>query len=65
MDDTPFHKKENKIDFQLDQLIGKLDVENVVMMGHSFGAATALYTLSTRPDFKYLYSLKVLQTLVK
>lgn len=55
LDDTPFHKKENKIDFQLDQLTGKLDVENVVMMGHSFGAATALYTLSTRSDFKYIF----------
>ncbi|XP_018572036.1 platelet-activating factor acetylhydrolase-like [Anoplophora glabripennis] len=40
------------VSFQLDDLVGKLDVNDFTMMGHSFGAATALYTLSKRKEFK-------------
>ncbi|XP_063227485.1 platelet-activating factor acetylhydrolase-like isoform X2 [Bacillus rossius redtenbacheri] len=38
--------------FQLDQFKGRLDISNAVMMGHSFGAATALLTLGNEPRFK-------------
>lgn len=43
---------EHKISFQLEDLVEKLDVDSITMMGHSFGAATALYTVSKRREFK-------------
>ncbi|KAL1494972.1 hypothetical protein ABEB36_010471 [Hypothenemus hampei] len=51
MDETPLHKT-SPINFKLNQLVGMLDLDNIVMMGHSFGAATALYTLSQHLEFK-------------
>lgn len=51
MDDAPVHKNAD-IKFDLSQLVGKLDVDNLIMMGHSFGAATSLYTLSRRKEFR-------------
>ncbi|XP_044758121.1 platelet-activating factor acetylhydrolase-like [Coccinella septempunctata] len=39
--------------FKLSDLVGHLDVENIIMMGHSFGGATALLTLSRRKELKY------------
>ncbi|XP_066250052.1 platelet-activating factor acetylhydrolase-like [Euwallacea similis] len=51
MDDVPFHRN-SPTDFSLNQLVGKLDIGNICIMGHSFGAATALYTLSRRPKLK-------------
>ncbi|CAG9830687.1 unnamed protein product [Diabrotica balteata] len=38
--------------FRLEYLVGKIDVNNLVMMGHSFGAATALTTFSKSPHLK-------------
>lgn len=32
---------------------GRLDLENLIMMGHSFGGSTALNTVSKRKEFKY------------
>nr|XP_023023112.1 platelet-activating factor acetylhydrolase-like [Leptinotarsa decemlineata] len=40
------------VDFDLKELIGKIDTENFTLMGHSFGAATALYTSSLRDDVR-------------
>lgn len=49
LNDLPGKRKR---DFDLSQLIGHVDIENVVVMGHSFGAATALVTLAREPRFK-------------
>lgn len=38
--------------FKLEDLVGKLDTDTITMSGHSFGGATALLTLSKRPEFK-------------
>ncbi|XP_069668593.1 platelet-activating factor acetylhydrolase-like isoform X2 [Periplaneta americana] len=40
-------------DFKLSQLKGRLNLENLTMMGHSFGGATALLTLENEPRLKY------------
>lgn len=37
----------------MEHFVGKLDLENLVMMGHSFGGATALNAVSKRKEFKY------------
>lgn len=42
----------HEISFQLDDLVGKLDTDHLTMMGHSFGAATSLYTVFKRKEFK-------------
>lgn len=42
----------HEILFNLDDLVGKLDVDDLTMMGHSFGAATSLYTVAKRKEFK-------------
>ncbi|XP_050311173.1 platelet-activating factor acetylhydrolase-like [Anthonomus grandis grandis] len=52
MDATPTHKN-RKIDFKLEQLMGKLDLDSFGIMGHSFGAATALYTLANVAELRY------------
>ncbi|KAK9888149.1 hypothetical protein WA026_000418 [Henosepilachna vigintioctopunctata] len=44
-------KREN-CDFSLLDLSGCLDVDNIIMMGHSFGGASALLTLSRRHELK-------------
>lgn len=49
MDRVPTAKKS---DFKLNDLVGILDIDNIIMMGHSFGGATALLTLGTRPELK-------------
>ncbi|KAJ3646815.1 hypothetical protein Zmor_024385 [Zophobas morio] len=49
IDDVP---TDRKIEFKLEDLVGKLDVDTLTMAGHSFGGATALLTLSQRPEFK-------------
>ncbi|KRT80644.1 hydrolase, partial [Oryctes borbonicus] len=36
--------------FKLEDLVGKLDTTCITMSGHSFGGATALLTLSKRPE---------------
>ncbi|XP_030746400.1 platelet-activating factor acetylhydrolase-like [Sitophilus oryzae] len=51
LDHTPSHKNKN-YQFKLDDLAGNVDLEGLCMMGHSFGGATALYTLSKRSEFK-------------
>ncbi|KAJ8923120.1 hypothetical protein NQ315_001673 [Exocentrus adspersus] len=40
------------IQFELSDLIGKLDVDNFILMGHSFGASSALFTASNRKEFR-------------
>lgn len=42
----------HEIEFKLADLIGRIDVDNITMAGHSFGGATALLTLSKRKEFK-------------
>lgn len=37
----------------LEDFSGRLDLDNLVIMGHSFGGATAINTLSVRKEFKY------------
>ncbi|XP_060522392.1 platelet-activating factor acetylhydrolase-like isoform X2 [Cylas formicarius] len=39
-------------DVILEDFAGHLDLDSVTVMGHSFGAATALYALSIRKEFK-------------
>jgi len=51
LQDVPWHKNMD-VQFGLDSFVGNLDVDSMCMMGHSFGAATALYTLSKRPELK-------------
>jgi platelet-activating factor acetylhydrolase len=41
-----------QIDFRLEDFVGKLDLDSFTMAGHSFGGATALLTLSQRPELK-------------
>lgn len=54
MDDVP-----NSLDikFNLKDLVGNLDTDCITMSGHSFGGATALLTLSQRPELKQDISL--------
>ncbi|VEN59171.1 unnamed protein product [Callosobruchus maculatus] len=40
------------IDFDLKDLTGKIDVDSLTIMGHSFGAATAIYTAALRSEIK-------------
>nr|XP_022912375.1 platelet-activating factor acetylhydrolase-like [Onthophagus taurus] len=49
MSDT---RNNHQIDFKLEDLVGKLDVESITMCGHSFGGATALLTMSKRSELK-------------
>lgn len=39
--------------FDLNDLIGKLDLASLSVMGHSFGGSTALYALYARQEFRY------------
>ncbi|CAG9865266.1 unnamed protein product [Phyllotreta striolata] len=39
-------------EFRLQDLAGKIDVDNFTLIGHSFGAATVLYTASKLPKIK-------------
>ncbi|CAH1983999.1 unnamed protein product [Acanthoscelides obtectus] len=41
-----------KINFDLKDLMGKIDIDSLTIMGHSFGAATAIYTCSLRSEIK-------------
>ncbi|KAF5287482.1 hypothetical protein FQA39_LY04110 [Lamprigera yunnana] len=41
-----------KNNFTLRDLVGRLDIENITIAGHSFGGATALLTLSRRKEIK-------------
>ncbi|KAK7602654.1 hypothetical protein V9T40_006628 [Parthenolecanium corni] len=41
-----------KSNFDLDSLRGRLDLSEPIIMGHSFGGATAMYALATEPRFK-------------
>lgn len=50
LDDVP---SATKSQCKLENFIGRLDLEDLVMMGHSFGGATALNTISKRQEFKY------------
>lgn len=50
LDDVP---SEMKTQCKLEDFKGKLDLEHLIIMGHSFGGATALNTLSKRKEFKY------------
>lgn len=50
LDEVPSSKRG---DFHLSDLTGKIDVENLIILGHSFGGGTALYTLAKRKEFKY------------
>ncbi|XP_076275882.1 platelet-activating factor acetylhydrolase-like [Rhynchophorus ferrugineus] len=52
LDDTPLHK-DLGYDFDLKDLGGNLDMNNLCLMGHSFGAATTLYTLSKITEFRF------------
>ncbi|KAI4456551.1 platelet-activating factor acetylhydrolase [Holotrichia oblita] len=38
--------------FKLEDLVDRLDIDSITMSGHSFGGATALLTLSQRPELK-------------
>lgn len=49
LDDVPTSPKSS---FKLDDLVGKLDLENLGIIGHSFGAASAMNTLAMRKDIK-------------
>lgn len=49
LDDVLGQRKHN---FKLSDLVGCLDIDNIIMMGHSFGGATALLTLSRRKELK-------------
>lgn len=42
----------NEIEFNLKQLTGRLDIDNMTMMGHSFGGATSLATLAHEKRIK-------------
>lgn len=41
--------QEADVEFDIKQLVGQMDLDNITMMGHSFGAATALVTLANEP----------------
>ncbi|GLV34981.1 hypothetical protein CBL_09461 [Carabus blaptoides fortunei] len=43
---------ENYTEFDLNDLTGLLDVDDMIMMGHSFGAATALLTLGQNKQLR-------------
>ncbi|XP_065155391.1 platelet-activating factor acetylhydrolase-like isoform X2 [Atheta coriaria] len=49
MDDVP---NAQRSEFSLEDLVGRIDVKNISLAGHSFGAATALLALSERPELK-------------
>lgn len=49
LDDVPTSIKSS---FKLDDFIGNLDLENLAIMGHSFGASTAMSTLAKRKELK-------------
>ncbi|KAJ8936369.1 hypothetical protein NQ314_012388 [Rhamnusium bicolor] len=49
MTDVP---TKHEINFNLEDLMKNLDIDCLTMMGHSFGAATALYTISKRKELK-------------
>ncbi|CAH1100663.1 unnamed protein product [Psylliodes chrysocephalus] len=49
LDDVEERKDNN---FRLDDLVGKIDINNFTLFGHSFGAATVLYTLPKRKEIK-------------
>ncbi|KAL3272682.1 hypothetical protein HHI36_014146 [Cryptolaemus montrouzieri] len=51
LDDVRYCEKRES-NFKLSDLIGCLDVDNVIMMGHSFGGASALLTLARRPELR-------------
>lgn len=50
LDDVP---SEITCECKLENFNRRLDLENLIMMGHSFGGATALNTISVRKEFKY------------
>ncbi|KAF2883062.1 hypothetical protein ILUMI_23108 [Ignelater luminosus] len=45
-------KTGKEINFKLEDLVGHLDLDNLMIAGHSFGAASALLTLSKRKELK-------------
>lgn len=38
--------------FKFEDLVGNIDTDNITMIGHSFGGATALLSMSKRPELK-------------
>lgn len=58
-------KTDKEINFKLEDLVGCLDLDNLMMAGHSFGAASALLTLSKRKELKYVFSFFLYVTLRK
>lgn len=50
LDDVP---SEITSQCKLEHFAGRLDLDDLIMMGHSFGGATALSTVSKRKEFKY------------
>jgi len=48
----PVNVLENEQGYDLSDFIGKLDTEELYLMGHSFGACTALFTASQHQIFK-------------
>lgn len=54
LDDIPENKNN---EFCLKDLVGTIDIDNFTVMGHSFGAATALATTSKAPSIKQCIAL--------
>lgn len=46
---------ENYTEFDLNDLTGLLDVDDMIMMGHSFGAATALLTMGQNKQLRFVH----------
>lgn len=42
----------NQGDFNLEDFVGKIDVDTLTMAGQSYGGATALLTLTRRNELK-------------
>lgn len=49
LDDVPKYKN---VAFKLKDLVGRIEMDSLVMIGHSFGGATTLLTLSQRKEIK-------------
>lgn len=62
LDDVP---SQRTINFKFEDLKGRLDVDDVIVSGHSFGGATSLLAMSKRAEFKqgllydpWMYAIK-------
>lgn len=49
-DDVPSSRQD---DFRLNDLVNLIDVDDISVMGHSFGAATSLLTLGQNKQIRY------------